>query len=243
MKLEFEIEDEIYELPEYISIEQYSKVYKVKELFADDYFAAKLINILSNAPLDLLLQTEYSKIQFLSNYALLMFPTETPFIDRFEYEGVQYGFIPSWKQLSFAEWVDLDTLMSKKGDFLDYLHIITAILYRPIVSEKSKNNYTIEPYNADSLLDRAELFKKLDIKYFLSGQFFFATFAKRYTNHTPQYSLWKMIRMYWKNRKMINKHLLNNDGDGLPLSTELQTMILLNTKPSLKKSWWKFLTI
>lgn len=239
-KITFEIEDVEYELPDFISIDNYVKVFKVKDLFSDQYLSAKLLNILTGAPLDKLLNTNFQAIQQLSEFAMLMFPQgEVKFKDKFILNGVWYGFIPSWKKLSFKEWVDLDTLMSKKPDeILDYIHILTAIMYRPIVGDHKNNNFKIEDYDVDKMVQRSELFlKELDVKYFIGAQFFFIKFAKKYLERTQQsLSLMKTIKFIWRNRRWVVPLLLKKDLDGTSFSTDLAKTILQNTKLSLKKT-------
>lgn len=243
-EVSFEIEGKEYFIPQKISIENYVKTYKVKDLFSDQYLAAKLLNILTGAPIEKLLEVNFQIVEQLASYAMLMFPQGEPqFKDKFELNGVWYGFIPSWKELSFAEWVDLDTLMTKKPDeILDYIHILTAIMYRPIVGDHSTSKFKIEKYDVETMRDRSELFlKELDITYFIGAQFFFIKFAKKYSEHTRQsLSTMEMMKFIWKNRKIINTLLLRNDSDGMPSSTELLAMTLQNTKQSSKKRWWKF---
>lgn len=180
--IKFTIEDKEYYLPDYLTLENYVKIYKVKDLFTDEYFAAKLVSIVSGAPQKDLLDAEYPEISFLANQILKTIPTEKPeFVDRFELLGTHYGFFPTWKELTFAEFIDMDTISTKKPEeLLDLLHILAAIMYRPIVEEKSKHNFTIEEYDVDKMKKRAELFKKhLNVNYVLGAQFFFIEFAKK----------------------------------------------------------------
>jgi hypothetical protein len=248
-EIKFEIDDVEYSMPTYINIEDYVKVFKIKDVFSDEYFAAKLINILTGAPTEKILEANYQEVKVLANYAMSLFPIDKqPFIDRFEINGVKYGFIPSWSKLSFAEYVDLDTLITKKPDeVLDYIHIILAIMYRPIISE-DKTGYKIETYNQETLEERAQLFKKeVGIKTYTGAQFFFILFAKKYSeiiqesSTTTEMSLWKKMKFIWTNRKLIQKALAK-DSDGTLLSTELLPTILQSTMTSSKKPWWKFLT-
>lgn len=246
--VKFELDGIEYELPQFINIENYVKVFKIKDIFSDEYFASKLLNILTGAPIEKIVEANWQEVQFLANYAMSLFPKERPpFKDRFQIDGIDYGFIPSWKKLSFAEYVDLDTLITKKPEeVLDYVHIIMAIMYRPIISDPEKKEYEIEPYNQKSLTGRAELFKKrLDIKYYVGSQFFFIQFARKYTKHTPQFSTmttWQKMKFVWKNRKTIAKLLSKNDSDGTSYLTVLLPTILQSTKPSSKSRWSKFLT-
>jgi hypothetical protein len=180
--VKFKIDDVRYEIPDYISIDKYVKIFKVKNLFSDDYFQAKIVSIVSDAPIEVLLDSDYSEIQKLATYVMSLIPMDKPeFINRFEMDGVNYGFIPDWKDLSFAEFADLDTLSTKKQDeILDVLHIIASIMYRPIIEEKKNGDFRIEKYNVDSMKERAELFKrKLNVKYLLGAQFFFYQLRKQ----------------------------------------------------------------
>lgn len=232
MKLTFEIEGQEYKIPQYITLGDYVKIYKIKGLFDDDYFATKLINVLTGAPQKKLMEVERDKIEFIFNQIYSILPQSTPsFVDKFELDGVEYGFLPSWKKMSFGEFADLDTLMTKKPDeVLDYLHIITAILYRPITT-KDKKKYLIEKYTQETLEDRAELFRnKLDIEVSLGAQFFFIKFAENVLNYTPT-SLtnwmkisWMQLRVLWKMRKILWKSLLRKDLDGTWFLTELLKM-------------------
>ena len=243
--IKFKIDDVKYEVPEFISVEKYVKIYKVKDLFSDDYFAAKIVSIVCDAPIEVLLESEYAEIQQLATYIMSLIPTNKPeFINRFTIDGVDYGFIPEWRDLSFAEFADLDTLSTKKPEeMLDMLHIISAIMYRPITEEKKNNDFRIEKYNVDSMKERAELFKKkLDIKYVLGAQFFFINFANKFSDYSQQsliqnLSIWQKVKLVWMMRKWLVKATLSKKHmDGSLSSTELLKTILQNTKLSTKRN-------
>ena len=70
-------------------------------------------------------------------------------------DNVKYGFIPNLSDISTAEFGDLDTLCQ---DLNENLHLIMAILYRP-VDKEANGKYSIEAYDAD-LEERSRLFKK-----------------------------------------------------------------------------------
>lgn len=244
-KVTFELEGKEYKIPTHLTINDYVKVFKVKDLFDDDYFAAKLISIITGADMTKLLEADREKVGYVFEQIYKILPLDKPgFLDKFTLDGVEYGFIPSWKKMSFGEFADLDTLMTKKPDeVLDYLHIITAILYRPITKSKSKHNFEIEKYNQNTMDERSELFKnKLDIEVALGAQFFFTQFARIYSNYTP-ISLkmwmkisWIQLRVVWKMRKLIWKRIvLRKDLDGLSFSTEFAQMILQDIQKLLIK--------
>jgi hypothetical protein len=242
--IKFKIEQTEYQLPEFISIENYSKIYKIKNLFSEDYFAAKLINIVCNAPLNDLLQSDYQQVNYIATYLMNLFPLDKPkFTDRFEIDGVKYGFFPNWKDLTFAEFMDMDTISTKKADeLLDMLHILAAVMYRPITEEKSEHDFKIEKYEVNKMLERAELFKKkLDVSYILGAQFFFIKYAKRYSSYTqlsliPKLSLWMKIKLLWTTRRILTDQIFKKRSAGSLSSTELLEMILQSTNTSIKKT-------
>ena len=242
--IKFKLNEIEYKLPEFISIENYSKIYKVKDLFSDDYFAAKIINIITDAPLEELLEADYEEVSYLAAYIMSQIPLEKPkFVDRFELDGVHYGFFPNWRELSFAEFVDMDTISTKKPDeLLSMLHILAAVMYRPIIEEKSEHDYRIEKYNVETMKDRSELFKKkLDIKYVLGAQFFFINYANRFLSYShlssiPTLSIWMKLKLMWVMRRWIFAAIFKRRMDGSLSSTELLATILRNTNLSTKRN-------
>ena len=236
--MKFKIEKKEYEVPQHLTIDKYVKIYKIKNLFSEEYFAAKLVNIVTDAPLEDLLQTDYQDVELIASVILSRIPQDKPkFVDRFKLDGVDYGFFPNWRELTFAEYVDMDTISTKKPDeLLDLLHILTAIMYRPIVKEDGEHNFKIEKYDIETMKERAELFKKkLSIEYVLGAQFFFIKFGMRYSNYTQlslmkKLSIWRRITLVWTLRKVIWRHLFKKHSDGLSLSTDLAQTILRSTK-------------
>ena len=242
--IKFKIEQTEHKVPDFISIENYAKIYKIKDLFSDDYFAAKLISIVTEAKVEDLLESDYQEVSYLASYIMSLIPTEKPeFVDRFELNGVKYGFFPNWKDLTFAEFIDMDTLSTKKSDeILDVLHVLAAIMYRPIVEEKSEHDFKIEKYDVNTMIERAELFKKeLNVKYILGAQFFFIKFANRFSSYTQissikTLSIWTKIKIVWSMRKLMWNIVFRRRSVGSLSSTELLTMILQSTKSSIKKT-------
>lgn len=237
--IKFKIEGKQYQIRDIMSIEDYVKIYKIKDLFDEEYFAAKLVSIVTDAPMEDLLECGYEEVAFLAASILQNLPKKDKvnFQDQFELGGTTYGFLPSWKELTFSEFVDLDTLSTKKADeLLDNLHFIAAIMYRPIIRQHTKHKFDIEPYEMDSMIERAELFKKhLDVKILLGSQFFFIKFAKMYSSHSLQYSIpklsiWTQVKLIWKMWRMIYKIRSLQPLGGFWSSTNLLKTILQNTK-------------
>ena len=237
-KISFEINGKEYNLPDYISIEDYVKVFKVKDIFADEYFSAKVLSILTEAKIDDLLTINYQILENLAIMAMKKFPKDNKrFYQTFEFNGVEYGFITDWRKMSYGEFIDLDTLLSRKdNELLESIHLITAIMYRPITKKKRKGAYEIEKYDVDKMEERAEEFKKLDVKYFISGQFFFINFVRKYKGRLllssvmEKLTLKQRMKMLWK--ISLLKGRLGKDGDITTLLMSYANSTLQNTMPS-----------
>lgn len=241
--IKFKVDDLEYKVPDFISIENYVKIFKQKDIFSDDYFAARIISEVTDCPVEDLLEGDAQEMNYVAAYILSLIPQETPkFIDRFELDGVQYGFFPKWRDLTYAEFVDMDTISTKKPDeLLSLLHILASIMYRPITTQRSQHDFDIEKYNLESMKERAELFKKkLDIKYILGAQFFFINYARTFSSYTQmslmkKIPMWTRIKLIWKMRKLIWVIVFKRHSVGLLSQTELLEMILQNTTISTKK--------
>lgn len=247
-KVTFEIKKKEYILPDKLTIDHYMKIYKVKDLLGEQFFQTKIISAITGAKQEDILKSNHTQINFISNYLVSLFPdSKYPFTDKFELNGIEYGFIPSWKNMSFAEFVDLDTLLTKKPEeIIDNLHIICAIMYRPIINKRKEHDFDIQEYDVDTLETRAELFRnELDVKYVLGGNFFFSKFAKQSLEPSQQSLILKsknfMQKMVltWKMRKVIWKILLNKPLDGLQLSIDLAKTTLQNINKSYRLPLWK----
>ena len=241
--IKFKIDDKEYNVPEVMNIENYSKIYKIKDLFSDDYFTAKLVSIVSGAPVEDLLEGDYEQVNYIAAYILTQLPKDSPkFKDRFELDGVHYGFQSNWRDITYAEFVDMDTISTKKHDeMLNMLHILAAVMYRPITEERSEHDFDIEKYNVKTMVKRSELFKKkLDVRYVLGAQTFFTNFARKYSAYSqlssiPKLSIWMKIKILWIMRKVIWSTIFNKASVGTWSQTELLQTILQNTNISTKK--------
>jgi hypothetical protein len=242
--IKFKVDDTEYKVPNFISIENYVKIFRQKDIFSEDYFAAKIISEITNCPVEDLLEGDAQEMNYVAAYIMSLIPQETPkFIDRFELDGIHYGFFPKWRDLSYAEFVDMDTISTKKPDeLLSLLHILASIMYRPIIKERTPHDFDIEKYDIELMKQRSELFKKkLDIKYILGAQFFFINYARIFSSYTQmslmkKIPMWTRIKLIWKMRKMIWTIVFKRRSVGSLSQTELLEMILENTTISTKKT-------
>ena len=158
-----------------ISLAQYQKWLKISDKNEDDNFLKqKMIEIFCNIPLKTVLQIKATDIDNITNTINNLFKEEPKFIDRFKYNGVEFGFIPKLDEITFGEYVDLDNYLSEWS----LMHKAMCVLYRPILFTR-KDKYLIEDYEGADVYDMQGM--GLDIVF--SALVFFWNLRKELLNH------------------------------------------------------------
>lgn len=94
------------------------------------------------------------------------FNSPKPLQQSFKLFGVEYGFIPDLENISFGEYVDLDSYLAD----VDSLHKAMAVLYRPI-TQRVKDMYLIEDYEGSDKY--ADVMREAPLSVYLGAQVFF----------------------------------------------------------------------
>ena len=144
--------------------------------------------------------------------------SQPKFQRRFTLDGVEYGIIPNFDDMTFGEFVDLDTIKDYKKD----LGLLMSILYRRVTEEKGER-YLIEPYNGK--FD----FRDMPSGVALGALVFFWTIGKDCLSATQSY-----MKKAEKQTK-ITKGLVKN-GDGTQQSLNSATETLKGLMTSLLQS-------
>ena len=147
-----------------------------------------------------------------------MFDTEHQLVNRFKLNGVDYGFIPELDDMTFGEYVDLDTFI---GDN-DNLHRAANVLFRPIEFKRG-DRYTIKDYDSDT----SEVAKDFPLDVVLGAIVFFYRLGK-------DLSVAMMNSLDKKNEKDLAQYLISHPSmDGSIHSMQSLTEILQNLNISL----------
>ena len=151
---------------------------------------------------------------------------KTPLIKRFWFKGshgveVEYGLIPDLHEMSFGEYVDLDTFISDWKN----MHKAMAVLFRPITSKKN-DLYQIEEY--ESALKYADNMKHMPLNVALGAMVFFYRLGMKLSNHTIASTLKEMDS---SQRLEAEKMFLRQNGVGINQFMRLLKEML----PSLTK--------
>tara|TARA_R100001443_G_C3295993_1_gene164026 strand:- start:74 stop:721 length:648 start_codon:yes stop_codon:yes gene_type:complete len=161
MKLEVYIPDTLSE----ITLGQYQKYLKIQSLNEDENFLAmKMIEIFCGLRGDTILAMKAKSIRDITIVLTQMFEEKPQLVKEFDMGGVSYGFIPNLQDMSFGEYIDLDTFI---GD-MENIHKAMAVLYRPI-KVKDKDRYLIEDYKGEE----TNIMKDMPMDAVLSSILFF----------------------------------------------------------------------
>ena len=145
MKIKLNIPEKLSEM----TLGQYQdwlKVSEGKELAT--FLQQKIIEIFCGLTLKQVMLIKASEIDRLVADISNIFVEEPKFIDRFDYGGKEFGFIPKLDEISFGEYVDLDTYLQD----WQLMHKAMAVLFRPITL-KRKDKYLIEDYESAEKYD------------------------------------------------------------------------------------------
>jgi len=137
-----------------ITLEQYQEFLKLQENEKDEYIlGSKMIEIFCKVPYKNIFEYRVSHINSITKQLTKIFEQETKLLIRhFELDKTKYGFIPSLDDMSFGEYVDLDTYIKQ----WENMHKAMGVLYRP-VTQKYNDRYLIEKYKAQDFEEMKQM--------------------------------------------------------------------------------------
>ena len=149
MKVEMYIPDTLSE----ITLGQYQKYLKYQKDNDDENFLAiKMIEVFCGLRNQTVRAMKAKSISDITRILTDMFNEKPELVKQFKMKGITYGFIPDLENMSFGEYIDLDTFI---GDHQN-IHKAMAVLYRPI-TQSYKDKYTIEKYTGDKYDDMVHM--------------------------------------------------------------------------------------
>jgi|TARA_R110000744_G_scaffold168683_1_gene286474 hypothetical protein len=203
-----------------ISLRKYQKFVKLNTEEVDDRFLqVKMIEIFCDISHESVLKIKFSDADRVTAILGEMFSQKPNLVTKFQLNGIEYGFIPELDEISFGEYIDLDTYLG------DWENIQTAmnVLYRPIKSRKG-DRYIISDYNVntkDELLD-------MPLDAVISSVFFFYHLGKDLSVVMNRY-----LAKELKRARPLELEDLMQSGDGIKQFSHSLQGILEDLKISL----------
>ena len=210
-----------------ISVSEYQKLLRVYHDIKDEktlsYEVVSLFIGLNKSEV-YKLPFNYIEDMMVSISSALVEKPKTKLIQRFEIEGVEYGFIPNLNNASFGEYIDLDNYLKVDDKYHELADKFMAVAYRPI-TYKNGNKYNIQEYNGTENLVGQMRFAPADV--YLSAVVFFCDLSKELLTASSRY-LNQMER-----QPAQSERTLARGGDGTEAFTVLLNKISRNTSKLL----------
>ena len=150
--------------------QRYIKIYNDNK-DAADFLNLKLVEIFCGLKLKDVNQIKVQDFEMILKDITKVFETKPVFKQRFEFNGVEYGFIPKLDNIEMGEYIDLTNYIYD----VDNWHKLMAVMYRPITYTKG-DMYLIEDYEGSEKYDYIMREAPLDI--ILGAKVFFYRLAK-----------------------------------------------------------------
>jgi hypothetical protein len=190
-----------------ITLEQYQRFVSIMENNPEsDFVQQKMIEIFCNVPLKLVPTIPLKEVNEIIALLNEMFNAEYKLKPIFKLGNTNFGFIPNLDEISLGEFSDLDAYFGK----WDKMHNAMAVLYRPIV-EKYKDKYNIEDYNGS--ITYCDVMKQMPMDVVMGAMVFFYNLSSELIISSLNY-----LEKNPQVQAMIDKHNLEQNGDGIHLS-------------------------
>lgn len=200
-----------------ITLGQYQEFEKL-DLTNDSMVHLKMIEIFCKVPELVVRNINAIDVTEICDVINNMFDTKHQLINSFKLGKQEYGFVPNLDDMSFGEYIDLDTFI---GD-TENLHRAMNVLYRPI-DLRQGNRYTLKEYDPDT----NETAKDFPLDAVLGAIVFFYSLGK-------DLSLTMMNSLDKANQETLAQHLISHPNtDGTTASLQSLTEILQSLNISL----------
>ena len=203
MKTEIVIPTSLNEIP----LKSYQEFMKVVEKSNDEEFIGqKTIEIFCGLKMKDVVKVKWSDVKSLTLHLNEIFKAKPKFQATFKINDTEFGFIPNLEDMTFGEYIDLESNISSVETF----HKAMAVMYRPI-TKKVKDRYEIFEYTGTDEFSDVMKFAPLNVV--LGATVFFSTLGSDLVQHTLT-SLETEIKKNPKIMTLAKERNLINDGDG-----------------------------
>lgn len=204
-----------------ITLEQYQAFSRiVADNDSEEFISQKMVSIFCKIKLSQVLFMRVQDVVEIVSTFTQMLEQDKKLQTKFKLGDTEFGFIPNLEEMTFGEYVDLDTNL---GDW-QTMHKAMAVLYRPIVKSKG-DKYEIEPYYGTANYSEVMKYAPLDVV--MGAMVFFYRLSNELLKATLNYLEEETMEMVTQ-QKSNSAH----NGDGTIPSMHL----LRETLESLKTS-------
>tara|TARA_R110002051_G_scaffold55767_1_gene103563 strand:- start:211 stop:867 length:657 start_codon:yes stop_codon:yes gene_type:complete len=165
-----------------ITLEQFQKFSKINTKEQEEEFLLhKTIEIFCDVDIAMVSKFPLKDVREIVEEITAVLDQKAPFTDRFELEGVEYGFIPDLSAMSLGEYIDLEDGLKDTKEF----HKAASVMYRP-VKKSFKELYSIDGYDAS--ISRQQLMKTAPVGVISAAVVFFYSIVNELLAASQSYS-------------------------------------------------------
>jgi hypothetical protein len=224
MEVQINVPSTLNEIP----LKHYQDFLNVQKNSSDEEFVAqKMVEIFCGIRLIEVAKIKLTSLNELIAHFTTLFSQVPKFTPTFKIGDIEFGFIPELEEISFGEYVDLDSHLQSWDNF----HKAMSVLYRPIKTRKGEK-YDIKDY--DPSVDMQELMKFAPLDICIAASLFFWTLESDLLQATLNY-LEKEIAKEKNLSLTLAKQLnLPKDGDGIKafMQSLKETSLSLTKSPN-----------
>jgi hypothetical protein len=188
--IQVKLDDRTIEVEPHLTIKKYQQIQKNPRKYEDH---TELLSLYLDITPDELKGLPFEQIKFVESMLTQhMANYNNEIVLTFQHDGVTYGFENDWGNLKWGQWVDME-VFSQQDKINDNIHILMALLYRPIIVENGKK-YKLEKYDSSNVMERAEKFLELPVVYWYGCSSFFLSISHEYIKimqNSLELNLWK----------------------------------------------------
>lgn len=188
-----------------ITLDQYQRFARLDG--DNEFITKKALEIFCNVPFQELPNIRLKDVANVAHRINQMLSEKPSLTLNFKLNGVKYGFHPSLEEMTYGEFVDLDSWLTDTAS----LHQAMAVLYRPII-EEAGHRYKIQEYQASG---DGEHMKQMPMDVAMGALLFFWHLGSELLNAILTSS--EVAEMM----NTLPRHNSEKDGDGIKQSIHL----------------------
>lgn len=205
MEVQINVPSTLNEIP----LKHYQDFLKVQRDSTDEEFVAqKMVEIFCGIRLIEVAKIKLTSLNELIAHFTQLFNQVPKFTPKFMIGDIEFGFIPELEEITFGEYVDLDSHLQSWDKF----HKAMAVLYRPIKT-RSGDKYEIAEYNPSKDMEELMQYAPLDVC--IAASVFFWTLESDLLQATLNYLETEMKKEKSLSQTLAKQLNLANDGDGI----------------------------
>lgn len=205
MEVQINVPSTLKEIP----LKHYQDFLRVQRDSTDEEFIAqKMVEIFCGIKLADVAKIKLTSLNELIVHFTALFNTSPKFQPTFKIGDIEFGFIPELEEITFGEYVDLDSHLQSWDNF----HKAMAVLYRPIKTRRGEK-YDIKDY--DPNVDMQELMRFAPLDICIAASLFFWTLERELLQATLNYLETEITKEKNLSQTLAKQLNLAKDGDGI----------------------------